>query len=152
VKDAGDDHAGGLGQVDQLGQPGIGEDAPGVVHVARYRDHSRALGQQAAGVRDHDRVVIHVRHPRVGFGVPGDVVRVQHGGQAGPDVDELPDAASRHVADGPAEELPVLPGHLRRDRMDRQHLLGQLAVGREVVLPAEPVVPHPRDIRPGGVE
>jgi len=84
--------------------------------------------------------------------VPGDVVRVQHGRQAGPDVDELPDAAGRHVADSPAEELPVLRGHLRRDRMDRQHLLGQLAVGRGVVLPAEPVVPHPRDVRPGGVE
>jgi len=65
-----------------------------------YRDHTRALGQQAAGVRDHDRVVIHVRHPRVRFGVPGDVVRVQYGGQAGPDVDELPDAAGRHIADG----------------------------------------------------
>src|SRR5262249_26203895 len=36
VQHAGQDHAGRLGQVDQLGQPGIGDDGPGVAHVAGY--------------------------------------------------------------------------------------------------------------------
>jgi UDP-N-acetylmuramoyl-tripeptide--D-alanyl-D-alanine ligase len=152
VQHPGHDHAGRLGQVDQPGQPVIAEDPCGVAHVARHGDHSGAPGEQAAGVRDHHRVVVHVGHPGLRVSVPGDVVRVQRGRQAGPDVDELPDAAARHVADGPAEELPVLPGHLCRERVDRQHLLRQLPVGREVLLAAQPVIPHPGDVRPGRVE
>jgi hypothetical protein len=81
VQHGGEDHPGGLGQVDQAGQPGIGQDAPGV--------------------------------------------------------DELADALHRHVVDGAPEEQPVLPGHLRRRRVDGQHLFGQFAVGGEVVLPAQ---------------
>jgi hypothetical protein len=94
----------------------------------------------SAGVSEHDRVVIHVRHSRFRVDALGDVVRVQRGRQADADVDELPDAAGCHVTDGAPEELPVLPGHLRGDRVDRQHLLREFAVGGEVVLPAEQII------------
>jgi signal transduction histidine kinase len=50
VQDAGQDHAHGLGQVDQAREPVIGEDALGVVHVTGYRDHVGTLGEQPAGV------------------------------------------------------------------------------------------------------
>src|SRR5581483_1296660 len=108
--------------------------------------------QQAAGVRDHDRVVVDVGHARFGIHAPGDVVRVQRRGQPGADVDELPDAEAGHVADGAPEEPAVLLCHLRGDRVDREHLPGKLAVRREVVLPAQPEVPDPGDVRPGRVE
>ena len=152
VQDPRQDHACGLGHVDQFRQPGIGQNAPGLAHIARYRDHPWALGQQVAGVQDHDRVVVHVRYPRFRVDAPGDLVRVHRGRQAGTDVDELPDPASRHIADGTHKELPVLPGHLRGDRVDRQHRLRKLAVGREVFHPAQPVVPDSGDVRPGRVE
>src|ERR1017187_10596790 len=60
-------------------------------------------------------VVVHVRHPRFRVDVPGDVVRVQRGRQAGADANELPDTAGCHRADGTPEETPVLPGHLGGD-------------------------------------
>jgi hypothetical protein len=43
-------------------------------------------------------VVVHVRHPRFRVDVPGDVVRVQRGRQAGADVNELPDTAGCHMS------------------------------------------------------
>src|SRR5580704_2357151 len=152
VQDAGEDDTDGVGQVDQVRQAWIGQDAGGVAHVAGHGDHAGALGQQAAGVRDDDRVVVHVRDPHIRVDAPSDVVGVHRGGQARADIDELPDPATGYVADGPPEEPPVLPGHLRGGRVNGQHLLGQLAVDGEVILAAEPVVPDAGDVRLGRVE
>jgi hypothetical protein len=70
--------------------------------------------------------------------MPTGVVR---GGQAGADVQELADAArAGQVADSPGQEGPLFPhpGDDRGEIADR--LLGGFPVGREVVLPAQPVV------------
>ncbi len=73
--------------------------------------------------------------------------------QAGPDVQELPDAIPgsqpvHRIDQEPAGE----PGDQRQGRHDLQYLLRCLAVGGEVVLAAYPVVPHPGRIRHAGVE
>src|SRR5215472_17789781 len=73
--------------------------------------------------------------------------------QPGTEVEELGDPLlRRQVADGPAEEGPVLPGG-RPDggqRLDR--LLGDLPVSGEVVRAAEVVVVHPRWMRLGRID
>jgi fatty-acyl-CoA synthase len=147
MQHAGQQHANGLGQVDEPGQLRIGEDGGRVAHVTGHDHHALGLPQQRGGVRDHHRIVVHVRHFGIRGGALGDVVGVQHGGQPGADVDELLDTHIRYVRDGPAEELPVLTRHLRRERIDLEHLLRELPVSGEVVLAAEPVVPHPGNAR-----
>jgi hypothetical protein len=46
----------------------------------------------------------------------------------------LPNTTGRYVVDGTPEELPVLPGHPRGERVDRQHRLRKSAIDREVIL------------------
>jgi hypothetical protein len=67
-------------------------------------------------------------------------------------VDELPDSLVRGPGHGPREELAVLGGKLRDQGDKGEQPVGKLAVGREVVLPAENVVIDPRDARRGRVE
>lgn len=45
------------------GSAGSSPYATRVAHIAWQGDHVRARREQAAGVRDHDRVVVDVRHP-----------------------------------------------------------------------------------------
>ena len=128
---------------------------PGIAHVVA--DDGRAVDavQHVPAVRDDHGVVVDVDHPAVRRGPPlapgpDDVVHAVHAGQPGTDVEELPDPqVAGQVANGPPEEAPVLqrgPAHLvladRRERPPRG-----LPVGREVVLTAEHVVVHSRDIR-----
>ena len=117
-------------------------------------DHrgARDAVQHAAGVRQHHRVVVDVDDPGLRAGLQGDLVRVAGGGQAGADVDDLPDAGlADQVTDHPAEEGPV-PLHRQLDvRQLGDHRLADGPVGRVVVLAAEQVVVdprHARDIRP----
>jgi hypothetical protein len=77
---------------------------------------------------------------------------VHRGRQASADIDELAHTAGRHIADGTPEELPVLPGHPRRQRLDLQHLAGKFAVYREVIFTAQPVVSDSGDVRPDRVQ
>jgi len=113
----------------------------------------RVAGQQRPGVREHDRVVVDVDDPRVRGGPLRDLVGVVRGGDPGADVEELPDAGLRgQVAHGPAEERAVAADAHSHERVGRHELLGQLAVGGEVVLAAEPVVVDPGDMRDAGIE
>jgi hypothetical protein len=102
------------------------------VHV--LADAAGLAGQQGAGVRQHERVVVHVDDlgfggDRLGHGVGG-----VGGRQAGADVEELAyPAPAGQVADGAGEKRPVRPragDHLGTVRGD---LLGGLAVGRVVI-------------------
>ena len=91
-------------------------------------------------MHEHDRVVVHVDHARI-RGVPqGHLVDVLLGGQAGADVEELPDALLGHVLHGADQEAPVRLGPLFEVGGEPQQVLRRLTVGGEVVLAAEQVV------------
>jgi hypothetical protein len=112
-----------------------------------------AAGQQRLGVAEHHRVIIGVDDPRLGSDPLRDVVGVVGRRQAGPDIEELPDAlAIRQLVHRVDQEQPRGPGDQRQGRHHVEHLLGRLPVGGEIVLAAQPVVPHPRRVRHGGVE
>jgi hypothetical protein len=73
-------------------------------------------------------------------------VRVAGGGDAGADIEELPDPGlSREVADDAAEEGPVGPDGEGQLRVDLKPGIDRGPVGREIVLPAETVVVQTRD-------
>jgi hypothetical protein len=111
------------------------------------------VGEQRPGVAQHDRVVVDVDHAGGGLDLLGDLVHVLRGGQAGTDVEQLPDARlADQVADHAPEDVPLgAHAHLYRGQR-RDHLLGDGAVGGEVVLAAEKVVVDPGDVRLRGVE
>jgi hypothetical protein len=124
----------------RLGVPQVVADDRGVAHAV----------QHVPGVRQHHRVVVDVHHAAVRRDRPGQLVHVAHGGQPGADIEELPDPLlAGQVADGPPEEEPVLPHGAPHDVL-AEHVEGpahRITVGGEVVLPAEHVVVHPRDVR-----
>jgi len=72
---------------------------------------------------EHDRVGIDVDDARAGLDLPGHFVRAALAGQAGTEVNELPDALVRREARRPAEELPVGPGDVRvlRGELEQAH-------------------------------
>jgi hypothetical protein len=99
-----------LGEVQQL--RGLGENRAGVpqVRVDVVGGTRLAADQQGAGVRQDDRVVVHVHDPCLGRDRLGDLVGVARGRYAGADVEELADSRfPGQVADGPPEERPVGP-------------------------------------------
>ena len=99
-----------LVEVDQLAQRGVGQDRVRLEHVPPDHRGAGDAVQHAAGVRQHDRVVVDVDDPGLRAGVQRDLVRVAHRGQSGADVDDLLDSGlADQVADHPAEEGPV-PG------------------------------------------
>ena len=102
---------------------------------------------------EDDRIVIHVDNPGLRGDRLGDLVGVARGGNAGADVEELPDSRlAGEVADGAPEKRPVGAGGEARVRVDLEHCLGGDAVGGEVVLAAEQVVVHPGLVRDADVE
>ena len=118
-----------------------------------------AAGQQGAGVRKHQGVVVHVddlafrRHPL------GHLMGVVARGKAGADVQELPyPGFSGQVPDRAGEKAPGGAGDHGDAGEYLPVLVAGLAVDGVVVLAAQPVVPDPRrvwhgrvDARPGGV-
>jgi len=78
------------------------------------------------------------RRDRLGY-----LVGVLVGGQAGADVEELPDPGlAGQVLDRAAQERPVGPHPGQDVRVGLQRLLSGLPVGGEVVLAAQLVVVH----------
>ena len=65
-----------------------------------------------------------------------DLVSAGTGRQARPHLDELRGTVPGRVADRARQEFPVLPHQHRGQREDIHDLRVQLAVGREVILPA----------------
>src|SRR5579859_1914071 len=141
------------GEVDQPAHVGIGEDLPGVPDIAL--DHCGCGvvdGQQCLGVGDHDGVVIDIDDVRVRAGLPGDLVHVALTGQAGPEVEELPDALADGKTHGTVEEPPVSSGHITVLRGHLEQLFHCGTVGGEVVLPAQCVVVHASHVRPANIK
>jgi hypothetical protein len=71
---------------DRLWLAQVAEDERGLPNVLAFQQRSR--GDQ------HDRVVVHIHHPGVGCHRLRNLVHVGTGGNAGADVQELPDPAS----------------------------------------------------------
>ena len=74
-------------------------------------DAFRSAGQQGAGVRKHERIVVGIDDPRRGSGPLGELVGVVDGRQARADVQELADPRLKgQVAHGPGQERPASTG------------------------------------------
>jgi hypothetical protein len=134
------------------GRPKSSEQCGGLAQVAPHGDAAIGLRQQGVRVRDHDRVVVDIGDPRFGAGLPGHLVDRALGGQADADVEELADPRVRsQVAHGQPQELAVGHGLGPGYRYEPHDLLGGYPVGLEVILAAEVVVIHPRDVGDGGI-
>jgi hypothetical protein len=130
--------------------PCVPDDPAWIPQVAADDRGALDAVQRVAGVRDHHRVVVDVDDAALRRLRPRHLVHVPHGGQPGPDVEELPDPrVAGQVADRAAEETPVLLDGAAHHVL-AEHVKGPasgLPVSREVVLAAEHVVVHPRDVR-----
>jgi len=151
--DAQQQHRHGPGEVQRLGRPG-----QDLVRIAQVRVEivGRAFGvagQQRGGVGQDDRVVVHVDDPGFRRDGLGDLVGAVEGGQAGADVEELPDAhLPGQVPHGAAHERAGGAGDDSDVGEGGQELVAGRAVDGVVVLSAEPVVPDPGRVRHGRVE
>jgi hypothetical protein len=142
-----------LGEVDKQLFFRVGEDLGRLAQVGLDHGGVRVVLQHEPAVRHRDLVVVHVDDARAGRGRLGDLVNVLLGGDAGPDVEELPDAGlASQVPDGPAEKRPVGPHDGPDVRVDRDYRTGRVLVGPEVMAVAQPVVVHPGDVRLRGVD
>jgi len=114
---------------------------------------SPAAGQQRAGVRQDQRVTVHVHHPRLGGDGLGHLVGTAGGRQARADIQELPDhALPGQVANRAGEEGTVgacSGGHLGAASSD---LSGDPAVSRIMVFAPEPYVVDPGRVSDPRVE
>ena len=142
-----------LGEVERLRRPV--QDRAGVaqVGVEVVGGAFRGAGEQRAGVRQHDGVVVHVDHPALGGDGLGDLVAVGRGRDAGPDVEELPDPRlGGQVADRAGHEGTVGAHRVDQVRIGLQRRVAGRPVHRVVVLAAEPVIVDPGDVRHAGVK
>src|SRR5215471_11810005 len=91
----------------------------------------------------HDGVIVNVDNPRVGMGALGYLVDIVLCGQAGPNVDELPDTVVvRKGAHGPHEIIAVVDGQPAGPWYQLVQFHARYAVGLKVVVAAEIVVVH----------
>jgi hypothetical protein len=114
---------------------------------------SAALVSRARAWGEHDRVVVDVDDARLRRGLLRHLVRVVRGGQAGPDIEELPDThRGGEMVHGRGQERPPRAGDRSHGRHDLQDLFRDGAVGGEIVLAAQPVIPDPGRVRHRGVK
>ena len=110
----GEQQGDGPGEVDQLAQSGVGQDGGGLAQVSENDAGGAGAGQQRVRVDVDDRVVVHVDHPGIRRGPPGDLVHVPGRRDAGADVDELPYPPPRRPGTvPPAGGTPGWPGRCR---------------------------------------
>ena len=148
-------HHEGDGLAEVQGFAGGGEDSAGFAQVGVHV-RNRALGcsgEQGAGVREHDGVVIDVNDAGLRGDGLGDLVGVACRRYSGADVQELAyPALGDQVPHSPGEEGAVHPGPADHVRQGRDHLVARVAVGGEVVLAAEQVVIDAGGVRDAGVD
>src|SRR5262249_11996996 len=96
--------------------------------------------------------VVRVDHARTGGDVLGDLVDVVLGGDSGADVEELADAGlAGQEPHGAPEEGPVGAHGRTEVGVEGDDRAGDVAIGLEVVVAAQPVVVDTGDVRLGGV-
>jgi hypothetical protein len=148
MADAAEDDPGWLAQVKDFPGLRVRQDAAGVGEVRGDRRQPRGARQQRLGVEDDDRVDVHVGDPGVRDDVAGRLVDGGTDGQPRAQVQELADArVAGRPGDRRAQELPVAPNQVPHAGIEDEQLLGELPVGGEVVLPAQPVVVDAGDVR-----
>jgi hypothetical protein len=103
-------------------------------------------------VREHHRVVVHVDDPAGRVDRLRQIAAGRRAGQAGADVDELPDAR----LDGEEAHRPLVEGeHTGHDRGHRgrrpEHRRGRPAIDLETVPAAVQEIRHPVRIGHGGI-
>jgi hypothetical protein len=115
----------------------VAEDAVGVAQVALDGADSGVSAQQGSRMGDHDRIVVGVDDAGLRSQFTRDLAGISHGGQPGPDVDDLPDA---HLGDGEPEgagqEVPVRPCCCLRVGHHGEQVLGEAPVVFVIVLAA----------------
>jgi len=100
------------------------EDRGHVAHVSVRRRHPAvAADEQRVQVRQNDRVVVDVGHPRVGNDRPGGLVGIRRRRQPAAQVDELGDPLAGRPAHGPGNERLVL-----HDGRHQRHGIGKLVL------------------------
>ena len=153
MQDRDEDEPDRLGEVNQPACLGMGQNRGRIAQVSLDNSGPAVAGQQLAALGHGDRVAVGVQHPRVRRDQLGDLVHVARGRDAGADVDELADARLlREEPHRTAQESPVRPAGSRDPRVQGLHPGAQLAVGRQVMRPAQPVVIDPRDARLGRID
>jgi hypothetical protein len=143
----------GLAEVQRPG--GFVQDLPRVAHVGFNVAGGTAggAGQQRAGMHQHERVVVHVDDPRLRRYLLSDLVSVVGGRQAGADVEELPDPGlAGQVTDRADQETALHMGDIGDVGKHPQDHVADLAVGREVILAAQQVIPDPGRVRDASVK
>ena len=139
----------GPGKVKDPLQLGIADDLTGLTQVGVDVGGGplRGAGKQGTRVREHDRVVVNVDDPRRRGDPLGDLVHVRAGGDAGADVQELPDPFVPGQEGGRAPDKPPVLDHSGTHGRERgRDGVSRFPVSGEIVLAAEPVV-----IAPGGM-
>lgn len=111
----------------------VGEDRGRVARVARNGDR-RLVGQQRAGMRQDDRIVVHVGHTGVRHLPAGDLMHGTRGRKTHTDVEVVSYPAAGQIPNGAAEERPACPCPLHDPRGDLRDLIRRLAVSGPVVL------------------
>ena len=99
----------------------------------------------------HDRIVVHVHHSRLGDHRLRHLVQVRLGGNTGADIEELHHARLGDRLDCALHEEPVVPRRGADGRERGRHLLGRAPVHLVVVLTAQHIVVDTSTARALGV-
>jgi hypothetical protein len=152
VQHARRDHGERLVEVDEPADLRAVEDRLRVPQVGREDQRGRVVAEQRASVGQHERVVVDVDDTHGRVDVARDLVDVADGGEAGAEVDELPDTGVGHEeADGPAELVAVVVGEPAQLRDDLVRRGDRHPVDLEMLLAPEEVVVYTGDRRPAQV-
>lgn len=120
---------------------GVPEDAFGIAQV----------GLEIVGLHRHpglhDRVVVDVEDQRRRIDPPRDLMRVVGHRQARADIEELPYPRGSQEMHASPKEIAVFAGRQPRGRERPRDQVTRLAIGREMVGAAEPVVVAPSRVR-----
>jgi hypothetical protein len=126
---------------------GAGQQRGGIPEVCPDGDAAAGAGEHGLAMQDHDRVIVGVGDSRIRAGFGGHLVKRALGGQAGADVQELPDARLGGQVPGGHPQEGAVGQRLSPGLRDQSHdLLGSCPVSGEIVLAAEVVVIHPRHV------
>jgi hypothetical protein len=144
------DHADRLAEPDQAAQPGVIQHCVRLADVV-LDDRDPRMVFQHARVRDRDRVTVDVHHAGVRDLRAGYMVYLGVGRDTGAEVNEVLDAAPRHVGERPVQESPSVPDAAGDPVEPGREVIGRITIGGEVRVTPQPVVVDTRDVRNSAV-